>query len=186
MFLSPFNKKDADTILENFEIFKRDYLDSIKEDNFFDYNSIKTGINDMIDQPSKKNSNWQVCPIWFKFEPWPQKEHLESNEVIRKLQIKPLQAGFSKLLPNTVLPWHEDHDESIVHRYDTTIVKYHLTLTSPKNGESGLELKGKESRILREGDLNIFDESMTHRAWNKGDQERGVLLISYLRADLDV
>lgn len=186
MFLEPFNKNDVNIILENFNIFQKDYYDAVTEGNFLDYSSVKTGIKDMIANPSNSNSHWQVFPLWYKFNPWEGRENLKTIEVLKKLQIRPLQAAFSKLLPNTILPWHEDHDESSVHRFDTSIIKYHLTLSNPGIGDSGLEIKDKENRILKEGDLNIFDESMTHRAWNNSDKERGVLLISFLRSDIDV
>lgn len=183
MFLAPSTKFDSSYLLDNLKIFQKEYEQALSSNSFLDYSSVETGTKDMIDKPVNQNHEWQVYPLWYKFNPWPHKEYLETIEILKKLQVTPLQAAFSKLLPNTLLPWHEDHDESTVDRNDTTVIKYHLTLTESDSGSCGLE-NLDESRILKVGDLNIFDESETHRAYNYSDQERGVLLISFLRSDI--
>ena len=183
MFLEPSKKFDYNRLLDNLIIFQKEYNEVLKTNSFLDYSSVESGTQDLIDNPANQNHNWQVFPLWYKFNPWSEREHLQTCKILEKLEVRPLQAAFSKLLPDTLLPWHEDHDESTVSRNDTTVIKYHLTLSKTDIGDCGLE-QLDESRILKEGDLNIFDESETHRAYNHSDQERGVLLISFLRSDL--
>lgn len=183
MFLSPSLKFNPRYLLDNLKIFQQEYQEALLTEMFLDYSSVETGTKDLIDKPINQNREWQVCPLWYKFEPWPERSYLKTVEILKKLKITPLQAAFSKLLPNTLLPWHEDHDESTVDRNDTTVIKYHLTLTDSETGPCGLETLD-ESRTLKKGDLNIFDESETHRAYNYSDKERGVLLISFLRSDI--
>lgn len=181
MFLTPSVKFNYNRLIDNLIIFQEEYNVALTTGSFLDYSSVETGTQDLIDKPVNQNREWQVFPLWYRFNPWPGRENLQTCKILEELEVRPLQAAFSKLLPGTLLPWHEDHDEATVHRYDTTVIKYHLTLTGFEN--SGLE-KINQSRILKEGDLNVFDESEPHRAYNYSDQERGVLLISFLRSDL--
>lgn len=181
MFLTPSAKFNFSHLIDNLKTFQDEYKQALETGSFLDYSSVETGTQDLIDKPNNQNHNWQVYPLWYKFNPWPGRESLETIKILERLEIRPLQAAFSKLLPNTLLPWHEDHDESTVNRRETSVIKYHLTLSG--SGDCGLE-NLNESRILKEGDLNVFDESETHRAYNYSDQERGVLLISFLKSDI--
>jgi hypothetical protein len=183
MFLKPSSKFNFYNLIDNLTVFQKEYIDAVSSKLFLDYSSVENGTQNLINNPINQNYYWQVYPLWYKFNPWPGRENLKTIKILESLEVRPLQAAFSKLLPNTLLPWHEDHDELTVNRNDTSVIKYHLTLSNSDGANCGLEHLD-ESRILKEGDLNIFDESKTHRAYNYGTEERGVLLISFLRSDI--
>jgi len=184
MFLVPSTKFNFRSLIDNLVVFQKEYNEALSIGSFLDYISVRDGLQNLIDQPIKQqNCHWQVCPLWYNFNPWPGKEKLKTVKILESLEVRPLQAAFSKLLPNTLLPWHEDHDELKVDKHETTVIKYHLTLSNVNFGDAALE-QLDESRILKKGDLNIFDESETHRAYNYSNQERGALIVSFLRSDL--
>ena len=62
------------------------------------------------------------------------------------------------------------------------MIKYHLTLDTLPG--TGLVVGGVD-RQLKNGDLNVFDESTDHWAYNNTNSVRGVLIISFLRKDLE-
>jgi len=59
----------------------------------------------------------------------------------------------------------------------------HLPLVVPDH--CGIRV-GDETRHWREGELMIFDDSFEHEAWNRGSEDRTILLFEVWRPELDV
>jgi aspartyl/asparaginyl beta-hydroxylase (cupin superfamily) len=182
MFLTPFNTLNHQVILDNYIILQRDYHWALDNGHFVDYNSIDYS----KDTPTKTGYYWQMFPLIYNKKPWPHKDldisHLDSLKVIEQLTIQPILATFSLLLPNSDIADHEDHDEDcIAGTSDTTVIKYHYGISCP--GDCGLR-SGDCVESVENGKLNIFDESMTHSAYNHSTFKRGVLILSFLKSDL--
>jgi len=183
MFL-PFPKNiNTNLLKDNFLIIQEEYK-NLNYNDFLDYDNIKTGTRDIIINPkSTIDAKWQIKPLMFKNQRWPGVKS-KTVEIIEQLGIQPLLATFSRLAPFSKIDTHTDKDQDLVEAKDTTVVKYHLTLESSNDGESAL-IVGGEKRILKIGDINCFDESIPHSVYNEGTKHRGVLLISWLRKDLE-
>lgn len=83
-----------------------------------------------------------------------------------------VNAGFSRLGAGTHL---------YPHRGELTgVLRCHLPLLVPA-GDLGLRV-GAVVRRWRRGQCLIFDDSLEHDAWNRGDGDRVVLLITFDRA----
>ncbi len=82
-------------------------------------------------------------------------------------------AGFSKLNPKTHIRAHQGGAEGVL--------RLHLPLLSPEGCE--FRVAG-ETRPWREGEAFVFDDTLEHEAWNKGDSPRVVLLVDFPAPDL--
>jgi hypothetical protein len=184
MFL-PFPKNiNTQLLIDNMSLIQEEYK-SFTYTDFFDYSCVKTGTTDLLKNPqSTEDAVWQVRPLMFQYNRWPNRES-KTIELLENLGVKPILATFSRLAPLKKIDTHTDHDETTVGAVDTTVVKYHITLEADNDGESVL-IVGNESRVLKEGDINCFDESTPHSVYNNGTKHRGVLLISWLRKDLEL
>lgn len=77
-------------------------------------------------------------------------------------------AGFSSLRPGTHIKPHVG--------YPKGILRSHLGLITPE----GCTLRlGNQTRKWQEGKCFIFDDTLEHEAWNRGDKTRIVLLIDF-------
>jgi hypothetical protein len=183
MFLSHPKNINVQSLLDNIEVIKNDYA-SLSTKDFYDYKSVKDGINEILNgAETTDDAVWQVYPLIFKYQPWPKRMN-NTIKILENLGQYPLLATFSKLQPNNKIEPHQDHDEALVDAYDTTVIKCHITLESSVGGNSSLTV-GSETKILNAGDINFFDESVQHSVSNNGNTSRGVLLISWLRKDLE-
>lgn len=82
-------------------------------------------------------------------------------------------ALFSRLLPGTHIRPH--------HGLLNTRLICHLPIIVPP----GCAMRvGDETRVWREGELTIFDDSFEHEAWNRGPATRTVLLFEIWRPDI--
>lgn len=181
MFLIPSTKIDHRKLLDNFDTIKDEYS-KIPLEDFFDYSDVKSGMEEMINSPKNTGTFWQVYPLINLMKPWPDRKS-KTIDLLLDLGVIPLLSAFSILHPNSQIDPHEDHDESKVEDDSTTVVKYHLSVDIPNDGNSAL-IVNDESRILKNKDLNVFDESSTHWVYNRSSKIRGVLLISFLKKDL--
>lgn len=77
-------------------------------------------------------------------------------------------AGFSILLPGAVIQPHVG--------YTDRVLRSHLGLRT--NGQAFLDVGG-ERRYWRDGDLFVFDDTVSHSAQNPGTSERVVLLLDF-------
>jgi aspartyl/asparaginyl beta-hydroxylase (cupin superfamily) len=181
MFLAPSNKVNIQKLKDNFEVIRNEYL-SLTPEDFYDYTSLRSGIENLINKPENKGEFWQVYPLMYQMEPW-QGVISPTVKVLLDLGVTPLLATFSKLAPRSEIPPHEDHDQAVVGDSTDKVIKYHMVIDADPTGECAIGV-GNESRIMSNGDLNVFDESVTHWVYNKSDAYRGVLIISFLEKDL--
>ena len=82
-----------------------------------------------------------------------------------------VEAGFSLFQPGTHLYPHRGE------RLD--VLRCHLPLIVPK-GDTGIR-SGAEVRSWERGRSFIFDDTFEHEAWNHGDSDRVVLLVTFAR-----
>lgn len=79
-------------------------------------------------------------------------------------------AGFSRLEPGAHIEPHVG--------WVTTVYRAHLGLVVPR----GCELcVGDDCRAWGEGETLIFDDTVTHEAWNRSEEVRIVLLFDFVR-----
>ncbi len=82
-----------------------------------------------------------------------------------------VNAGFSLFEPGTHLYPHSGEMPGIL--------RCHLPILVP-NGDQGLRF-GSETRVWELGRCVIFDDTIEHDAWNRGDGDRVVLLVTFAR-----
>ena len=109
----------------------------------------------LIAMGKKLKSNCTACP-----------------ETVKILEQVPdlITAGFSCLLPGTVIKPHEG--------FTKMVLRCHLGLSVPQPEACVLKVNSVEGH-WHEGRCLIFDDTITHEAWNKGDKPRVVLLIDF-------
>jgi aspartate beta-hydroxylase len=84
-------------------------------------------------------------------------------------------ALFSLLRPGARIPPH--------HGFMNTRVIGHLPLIVPPN--CALRV-GNETRVWREGEVVLFDDSIEHEAWNASSEPRLVLIFDVWRPELSI
>ncbi|MGE3172384.1 MAG: aspartyl/asparaginyl beta-hydroxylase domain-containing protein [Planctomycetota bacterium] len=82
-----------------------------------------------------------------------------------------VRAGFSLFRPGTHLYPHHGEVQGVL--------RCHLPLVVP-TGDLGLRAGG-ETRVWQPGRCLIFDDTFEHDAWNRGDGDRVVLLVTFRR-----
>jgi beta-hydroxylase len=101
----------------------------------------------------KLNNNCRLCP-----------------ETTRLVEMIPgmTTAGFSCLAPGTHIAPHVG--------YTKAVLRCHLGLIVPDG--CGIRV-GSQTRIWQEGKCLIFDDTVEHEAWNRGNRTRLLLLIDF-------
>lgn len=194
MFLPLSNKIDNEKLLNSYHFIREDYLKFKQSNYFFDYshaqaltfNKIENA--DKLQLPKSTGYFWQVCPIIFNRQVIPIIPPLVRNSftsnLLMSMQVLPILAVFSILKPHSDINPHIDTDEHIADlSYPNSVVKYHYSLDIPIDGESAL-IVNRDKRILKNKDLNPFDERSIHYAYNHSSHERGVLIVSYIRQEI--
>jgi hypothetical protein len=196
MFIDPkISKIDTKIFTDNFDKIKEDYI-KLRDGNFFidysheyDLTSANGEFPIGFTPTLTPEFHWKVCPLIFnrkifKLSPKYSQECF-TTKLLMEQQIKPVLAVFSILEPGAELEPHSDGDERIDTRYwGSSVIKYHFSLDIPSDGESALVVNN-ECRILNNGDLNLFDEKLSlHYAYNRSANRRGVLIASYIRAEV--
>ena len=82
-----------------------------------------------------------------------------------------LNAGFSLFRPGTHLYPHRGELANVL--------RCHLALVVPR-GDVGLRI-GAETRAWQPGRCLVFDDTSEHEAWNHGDGDRVVLIVTFER-----
>jgi len=192
MFLNPSEKVNFDIILDNIDNISKDYFKFKEQDLFFDYTHNR---DEFLVTPKKTDYFWQICPLMLDGEDFPNMPEEIKNcftlKLLKELNVIPVIGSFSILNPGGEVVPHTDHDDEVREHTQhippsersNSVVKYHLSLDIPSDGECAL-IVGDENRILHNGDINVFDETVTHSAYNRSQHKRGVLIISFLRSDL--
>jgi aspartyl/asparaginyl beta-hydroxylase (cupin superfamily) len=187
-------RQDIKSILEkNYKEIRKEYL-SLSKDDFIDFHSIE----EMLINPRNTGHYWQVSLlVWNKEISSITLEKLKKSktlEMIFSLPVMPTVAVFSKLLPGGHIEKHGDYDDVFIENLpipeeyeyrETGLIKYHLALDVPSVGECAIIIEDNK-KIIKNGDIYAFDEGSCHEAYNYSDSERGVLIISFMKKDLNV
>jgi beta-hydroxylase len=119
--------------------------------------------------PEKK---WFVYPIFS----WPEgKQYPQTNKVpftanlIKELIPKHGAAGFSVMRAGAHIPPHEG--------LQANFLRCHLGIDIPE-GDTALRVEDTIHK-WENGKAFVFDDRVTHEAWNKTDRDRVVLLVDY-------
>jgi len=191
---SKFSKIDVSIFYDNYDVIKSDYLNFKSNPFFIDYShtydltSLDGNFFGFIPTYTP-DFPWKVCPLIFnrqKISRTPlQVQQSETVRLLLSQPIKPVLVVFSILEPGVELSPHSDGDERIDSRYlQSSVIKYHFSLDIPSDGPSALVVND-EVRLLKDGDLNLFDEKLSaHYAYNKSSNRRGVLIASYIREEV--
>ena len=193
MFINEPTKIDTSIFTDNLDKITKDYIRYRDFSYFFDYSHDYDLTADSTDfktfVPKYTGYMWQVCPLIFNRKPIENivpsdvKDSFTTNLFLSQ-EVKPVVAVFSILESGAELDPHSDGDKRIDPRYpDSTVYKFHLSLDIPDGNKCAL-VCGDETRVLRNGDLNVFDEEGTHFAYNRSDSRRGVLIVSYIKAEI--
>ena len=96
-------------------------------------------------------------------------------------------AGFSSMKPGTWIQPHNGYEG-----YSDYVVRLHLGLVVPKEREKCAIRVGNEQRSWESGKVFIFDDFLTHEAWNHSNETRIILLMDlkyvkkpYLKAKIE-
>ena len=115
--------------------------------------------------------------LWLVYGLYAMGNKLEDNCKACPKTVKILQqipdlttAGFSALLPGTHIKPHEG--------FTKMVLRCHLGLSVPEPEHCALKVNGVE-KSWQEGHCLIFDDTMTHEAWNNGQKPRIVLLVDF-------
>lgn len=195
MFIDPeLSKIDVSIFSDNYEDLRSDYLNFKSNPFFIDYShtydltSLDGNFFGFIPTYTP-DFPWKVCPLIFnrqKISRTPiQVQESKTVKLLLNQPIKPVLAVFSILEPGVELEPHSDGDERIDKNYcNSSVIKYHFSLDIPDDGPSALVVNDEE-RLLKNKDLNLFDEKLSaHHAYNKSSNRRGVLIVSYIREEV--
>jgi hypothetical protein len=188
MFLKPSLSLNYQLILDSYDILKKDYLWLRDNNKFYDYPNVENGMEQLLNNPQNPDTSWTVSPLWHNKKPWPNLSAevlaLPTLDLIRRLTVQPILACFSIVAANHVIEDHEDHDEAeIAGCTNTFVVKYHYGIDVPEGDYCGLVVNGVTESV-KNGKLNIFNESLTHHVYNYSNHPRAVLILSFLNSDL--
>lgn len=138
-----------------------------------EYRGVASELQNWVESELFEGS-WSVLELYS----FPHGEPIEANcrrcpiaaELVGKYFPRHAAAGFSRLAPGCVIHPHEG--------YQGETLRCHLALEVPK-GDCRLSLGG-ETRAWQRGELLIFDDRVTHSAWNRSDADRVVLLVDFV------
>ena len=200
MFMSLSDKINTSNWMNNLSDIQNDYKLAMDAGFHFDYKheidiSDTSDVQSIMSQMTKDGYFWQITPLIFARNVVPIiPEYLQKSktvEVLMSESVKPVLAIFSTLEPKSEIDPHIDTDDEIVtgqqhiphDERDTHVVKYHMGLDVPTDGDSCLVV-GDVTEKVEEGKLLAFDETITHYAYNRSSKKRGVLIVSYLHDEI--
>jgi beta-hydroxylase len=136
-----------------------------------EYNQIQS--NTMIWPQDIHNGKWDVIGLRFEGKNLPM---LNETPTLIEICSNPIfyTFGFSIMRSGAEIYPHKG--------LTNKLLRAHLTLYS--NDMCGLLVENKEY-IWKEGDLMVFDDTLTHSAWNRGSTDRVILLLDFFK-DLKV
>lgn len=116
------------------------------------------------------NGGWFVIGLKFQGQDLPEKEKAPVTSALCDA-IPGIQTyGFSIMKPGCEITPHEG--------YTGEVLRAHLGLHT--NPNSQIEVSG-EKRGWSMGELLVFDDTHTHSAWNRGVNDRVILLLDFLK-----
>jgi len=167
-------REELDEIIKEEE----NYKNSLKNDNSNDKNSEKHPLffepwieKDLYEE--SRPDGWDVAPLL-----------IGGNYIEKKCKRAPflfeiiksipqlVSASYSCLKPGTHIVPHKGYDE-----YSEEILRYHMGLIIPK-GDLGIRVN-TEIKVWKEGEAFIFDDFLTHEAWNFTNEYRYVLICDF-------
>lgn len=129
--------------------------------------------------PLLEDDDWGAAYLWRSGAITPDGEAAPQTMAALQLVDMPVitarspMALYSRLRPDTHIAAH--------HGLLNTRLICHMPLVAP--GGCGLRV-GHETRSWRYGEMLIFDDSVEHEAWNKGSEERIILLFETWRPEI--
>ncbi len=126
-------------------------------------------------RPEDTNFGWTTFFFRWACQDVPSNQALcpESSRVLRGLPNLAQQTYFSALKPGT-------HLEAHCGPYNF-VLTLHLGLIIPPRCEMRV---GRETRTWQEGKCLVFDDSLEHEVWHRGDRTRFILLLDVWHPDL--
>lgn len=119
------------------------------------------------------NGGWFAGALVFNRQPMPLAKHAPiTMDLVRQVP-GVFIAGFSILRPGAVIEPHVG--------YTDHVLRSHLGLST--NDKAFIEVGG-ERRQWRDGELFVFDDTVSHHAANPGATDRVVLILDFDRGDL--
>lgn len=162
--------KWAQYVLENKDVIIKEFKDTISTERLFD-----PYFNYLF---STTDGGWKTVGLKF----WSINNYKNQRyfpEITKIINNVPglISASFSKLEPNS---------EIIPHNGDSNgFFRCHLGIEIPgKLPECGFEVEG-EQRSWGNGELLIFCDALYHKAWNKTDGERYIMIFDVIRKEYE-
>lgn len=136
----------------------------------------KCVVDHMVQWPEKHlhNNNWEVFGLFG----WPDGDPIKNNcemcpettRLIKENINHNGTAGFSRLHPNSSISSHRG--------YFGPFLRMHVGLIVP-DGDVGIKV-GDDTYYWKNGEVIVFDDRITHEAWNKTNDDRIVLLVDFI------
>ena len=160
-----------------FEVFEKHH-----EEIYNDYLSVE---DKLIPWPEKHlyDYGWEVQPLFVN----PSYEKLVAPFLDKKYKITPNECMFTKKLIQKYIPNHGIAGFSVLRPgtelkphtgVPSNYLRMHLGLKIPK-GDLGLQSVSHGLQIWEKGKAFYFDDRLTHKAWNRTNEERVILLIDF-------
>jgi len=121
------------------------------------------------------NGDWIVSSFKYQQTIWDTEYGLSKEQTEKDIPIikNPWihTMGFSVLGPGTEIEWHSG--------YAGDVWRLHFGLDCPE-GDLALQV-GDETRTWKNGEFLMFNDQERHRAWNRTDEDRVILLVDILK-----
>lgn len=136
--------------------------------------SLASGADGVVGQVENiHNGGWNIFGLRFR---WRDLEKAQeccpvSSSIIKKHNKIIHSAGFSMLDANTVIKPHVG--------ITNKVLRCHLGITIP-NGDCAIKVDNK-TFYWQEGKAFIFDDTLTHEAWNKTEYKRVIMLLDLIK-----
>lgn len=162
-FYDPKDFRFLDPLIEQFDVIKAELISLIganRESRWLE--TFPHYVN------SDKERAWKVFSFIFFSMRFPENAKLCPSTANLIYSIPDIiSCDYSFLKPHTHILPHEG--------YTRMVLRCHLPLIVPPGDQCSLRV-GDESRVWKEKELLIFDDSFEHEAWNNSDEDRVVLM----------
>lgn len=138
-----------------------------------EYEAVKESVLPWYQDWLNTEKKWFVYPIfsWPEGDSYPQTEKVPFTAALIKKHIPNHgAAGFSIMRAGAHIPPHEGLQASFL--------RCHLGIDIPE-GDTALRV-GEDVYRWENGKAFVFDDRLTHEAWNKTQEDRIILLVDYV------